>query len=368
MKLIFYFSTLLFLLLSCKQPEGKATLKAVGETTYQVGYEPRWTHYFKDKEQEYVAFGEFETFKTIKIFNVYGKNIYTLSLTDFTKTNGVILEDFCMVNLDTIALLAKHNLIFLLDNKGTLLRKIDYSKYIVEGIELDRPLFIKNNIIRCGIAYNDFGNPITMDYKYYHDFFARNDLFYQLMIDTIKTNPENELQPVFMLDSLFTRFIPKDHFHVESTKITFTEKENIYQSNYTDSVYHYDLNGHLKQIHTIKSNYFNTKLTPVSVRENYKNNRAFQENIYNGGYISKLLWDNTKELYYCTVIGKWSPETRDNIPFSIIVLDKNFNKLDEFLMDEQIYRTSMFVNKNGLNILTNKSTFKQKIYTTLRYE
>jgi len=69
---------------------------------------------------------------------------------------------------------------------------------------------------------------------------------------------------------------------------------------------------------------------PVSIADNLNNSKLLNQNFKSNGQIRDIVYDKSKQLYYCSVNHKpKSIETPwiDPIPWSIIVLDKDFKKL-----------------------------------------
>lgn len=365
------FHLLLFavLLNGCSSLTGsdRKKLIKVDEIAFPVGYAPSRINYFKKDNYEIFGFLDYQTFKVFSVFTSKGEFIYSFSINELMKNSEKQFNSFSFQSIDTIAFLSKSgtNRLVLLDSVGYLLLDKDYSFLREKEASIYAPFILNNNIIRTAVNYNDTIPVTKLDRDYYQNFFTNKILFYNLMTDTVTSYNS---APSLQIDSFYSRFTKNDEWSTEANKILFLKDKNIIYSAYSDSVYIYDIQGNLMSIKHIKSKNHKLYVNPISIDEN----TDVVENIAKNTSISYLLWDEYRNFYYCFVAGE--KMKNGETPFTIIILDDNFDSVDEIIMNHEKYYFEKFeyypafIGEKGLYIMNQSKSIKETKFSIFKYE
>ncbi len=363
MKKYFLFLVLLNLLFSCspkKTELHKGSFKAKDTLSFNVGFQTGNIKYTEQNGQEYLAFCEFITFKQIKVFNLKKKLLYATSLKPIMKKEKVSLIGFDFIAPDTLGLLSYHkNKVFIINNQSDIIFKKDYTPLFLKNAMLFAPLDFKNNFIRTGVLYFNRNKQIS-----YNEYNVNKLNFSRLMSDT---NIYDSIPPSFQIDSIYPRFMSNDELAHEGCNILMTDSLNIFYTAYSDSLYLYNLSGELKKIIAVKSDYVQPACVKAVTYERYLDDSDLpNRNLRTNGFIYDVLWDKYRQLYYCLVSDKMEGKLS---PFSVIIYNKNFKKLDEFKMNHHQYKPTTFVGLKGLYIKhITTDHFRINTFTLFEYE
>lgn len=325
--------------------------------SYNVGFPVIRYKYFLDGGKEYVAFCDFVSNKKIAVHSVDGAQLFVTPFDEVMEKENEKFYAFSVVNLDTFALLTKYtNKVFLINRQGELIYKKDYSKYLLESKELCSPMELDSGVLRVGISFMDInfpGNP-TLD-----DYIESNKtgiIFPTLFIDSSFYKKSESI--TFGLDSLYSRFVRVDEMKTEGVYCLMLKNRVLFHTSYSDSFYVFNNLYELDTTVYVNSKFYEIDTRPVKISDFLKNMNLISENFWTHGFISGLLYDDQRELYYCFVRGKMDGKL---LPFSIITYDGNFKKLDEVKMDHNVYFPYGFVGSKGLyleNISKNERNIK----------
>lgn len=362
---------LIFVLILCAcstsiDQEQKRLIK-IKEITFPLGFAPSRMNHFEDENHEFFGFLDYQTFKKFSVFNSKGDFIYSFSIKELMERSGRQFNSFSFQSIDTIAFLSRSgtNHLVVLDSIGNVLLEKDYSFLYKKEVSIYAPFILSNNVIRAVINYHDTIPVTKIDREYYKNFFNKKIQFYNVMMDTLFTLGT---EPSLQIDSFYSRFTTDEEWSTEVNKILYLEDKNIIYSAYSDSIYSYDLKGKLLNIKPIISKKHKLRVNPLSI----DGKLDIVENIDKHTHISHLLWDKYRSLYYCFV----PEEVKENgeTPFTIIVLDSDFNTLSEIDMDctqyflDKFEYFPAFVGKEGLYIMNKSKNIKETTFSILRYE
>ena len=157
-------------------------------------------------------------------------------------------------------------------------------------------------------------------------------------------NDTNEMWCV--IDSFYSRFLKSGDIAVEFTEFLIMDSVIVLTSQYSDSIYLYNMSGNLKDAIRVKSHYFTTKANPVTEDMCAKDHDAINHNLWYNSWIYKIVYDKYRKYYYCFING---PQKAKRISdFSIIVYDTDFNPIFEQLFDGYKYDCICYINEEGL--------------------
>jgi hypothetical protein len=313
---------------------------------------------------EYVGFADFRTAKKISIFDINGKNSFSVLVDSLMINENTRFFSFCFVSIDSLALLsANTNKVIVVDTNGNTLYKKDFSPLILKGIELFPPFCLNKNNLKVGVNYLENNLPKNPSKEDYINTNEKKIAFYNLLYDTAFYAKS---EPLLQLDSFYCRFGSKTQLLSEGKHILMLDSLNIFHSFYSDSLYVYDAKGKLLKTVCIKSKHTKVGVTPIAYEQYWADNELLNQNFLKNGFISDLLWDKYRNVYYCFVRSAMIDK---KIPFSVIILDKDFNNLGETKFDYNKYHLSAFVGKRGLYIMqADNKEFGKYTFSIFRYE
>lgn len=366
MKKIIYLFILTLFFLSCnsnKELNNKSLKICHSNVLFNIGY-PRTTGgLFSYRGNEFKFYADFITRNKISLYTIKGKLVYTLSVKELMTKNNCKFISACFISPDSIALLTKYsNNVFIVNQEGKLLYKKDYSPLLLKGYQFAPPFQIDDKMLRVTLHFNDPDFHINGTIEDKRSSRKRSKESYKLVCDT---NFFSVANPVMQIDSMYNRFSTYKQLTSEGNHFTFLGKENIFTSGYSDTIYIFNLMGQLIKTKAVFSKYYNTKMVPITYNDFANNPSSLNINYRKYGHISEILWDKYRAIYYCFVQGKFFKDGR--IPFSIIIYDKYFNKLEEINMGGKKYYLSGFVAKNGLYLLKRSGNLNNDI-TNRKYE
>lgn len=353
---------------SCTNENRETNEKSLSEIellTFDIGFPTSGVnHYFKEGKREYIAFVDFNTSKKIAVHSISDqKQTFSIPLKDLMQHEH--FSDFVIVDLNTFALLSKNtNKVYVIDRFGNLLYKRDYSKFLLDGIELAPPIAMTNGVLSAAINYThpDFPNNPTID-DYIESYKKR--YVFPLAFNVNDFETENSSIQV-TLDSIYSRFSKDNVLAIEANHILKAAGRTMVFSNYSDLIYIFNAEYKLHRTVPVTSEFAKINTRPITIQQYLDNPNSLNSNFHNNSFISKLFYDSFKDQYYCFVRDKMIGEL---LPFSIIIFDGDFNKLYEIKMDHETTYPYGFVGEKGLYLLMTDDTDKsKKTYTLFNYE
>ncbi len=337
----------------------------VDTVTYETGFNPN-THkqYIEYNETEYVAFANTDSYCKISVFTVDGDFQFSVPLNSLMRQENNYFHSFCfMESLDSLALLSYYtNKIVIIDRNGKTLHRKDYSDYISDSAFLFPDVKYSNNSFRTAVrySYSHFPkNPTIEDYENYNYI---SHCYYTMMYDTAYYQ---QIIPELQMDSIYCRNFDKTEYCEEWIHILMLDSLNIFYSNRIDSLYVFDMHSNLLKTVQIKSKYTDIKYIPTSIKQ-------FVEGVENESYkkygaVVDLHWDKYRCVYYCFVRAA---KEGDIFPFSVIILDEEFNNIGEIKFNAIKYNLmGSFVGRKGLYVLNrSEDSHLRQTYTVFSYE
>lgn len=313
---------------------------------------------------EYVGFADLRTAKKISVFDISGKPSFSVSVDSLMISENTRFFSFCFASIDSLALLSAYtNKLVVIDTNGKALYKKDYSPLLFHGIQLFPPFYLSKNHLKVGVKYLENNLPENPTKEDYINTNEKTLAFYNLLYDTAFYEKSD---PLLQLDSFYCRFGSKTQILTEGNHILMLDSLNISHSSYSDSLYVYNTKGKLLKTVCIKSEHTKVGINPITYEQYWANNDLLNRNVWENGFISDLLWDKYRNVYYCFVRSAMIDK---KLPFSIIILDKDFNNLGETKFDYNKYHLSAFVGKRGLYIMqADNKKFGKYTFSIFRYE
>lgn len=363
MKNYFYFALIFptLLLVSCNNVQKKVLKETDTIITFKVGF-PSWrVKYFKDNGLEYLAFSDFVTNKEISVNSLNGKQLFVVPLKNAMIKERVSFFAFDVVSLDTFVLLSKQtNKVIFVDSNGIILFKKDYSKFLLKGYTLYPPFHYKR---RSLFSCLDWGPPTnseiseTIFYKLKHN-------SYHLLIDNLGDSTKDVK---LSLDSIYSRFANDKEMTLENPNLIMKGNEIVFASIFSDSLYIFNNKYKLDTIIKVKSKYYPIDFSPISLEyaRNHSNATLSSGPISKHSMITQIKYDEINQILYCFISG---PMDGKKYSFSIIIFDKDFNKLDEKLFKNTNFTYYSFIGKKGLYIRIKGDDLQETTYKLFRYE
>ncbi|MNU95256.1 hypothetical protein D3C71_852670 [compost metagenome] len=363
MKFSILFGFLLILLVGCNESNKNNSFhleeKALSFTTDFPAYN---LHYVTDSNHtEFVSFADFVTAKKISFHSIDTKARWSIDLKELMKSERGRFISYFPITPDSIVLLSGHtNKIYLINRKAKILKKIDQSKLLVEGVEFGPPIYFEKNQLYCAIHHYPIKNLKTKnDLKKWDAEYLKKTIIAKILINF------HDSMSLNLGTNLISRFMKKNQLPAEGTHFFLNKSKIYYYSAYGDTLYSITENGNIPLL-KIKSTIGKIHVT-ASTREQYnKNTNCINEAYLKQSFICDILFDNKRNLIYVFVR---KPKNEKYFPFNILVYDKNFKKLNELEFDGKKYYTSGFVGEEGLYLLRNYNKRpNQKLFDLLSYE
>lgn len=325
---------------------------------------------------KYMYLGDIVTDKCIKYFDLHGNLLDSTSLQKAMQKLGSI-ESLALASKDTILLQSSYtNQIAIIDSEGKCWHKIDlYDKlYDKNGryYEFHMPqLYNKNETTFFWLDWRmeksknveipDGLTEVEYYYKnYYKDiprFLKINNVFrdnYSLEFggDEIYRN---------IIDSFYNQAIDDYSFY------NVVNDDLVKASLYSDNLFILDTST-LKITKTIMIESEYTSIGAEFIKIEEPSNK-FQQLTDKYGYIRKILYNEHFNKYVLVISIENERTSKNNIeteinPFSVMVLDEDFNKLNEYLFDQYDYiaYTTELINE-GLLIRKYNQNKDETVYT-----
>lgn len=381
MKRIVFNLLLLTILIACTHNTSNKTFNHIKNYTFYSGFNSGNMQTKKINKKEYICYGDLKTRKKIAIHSLDNSEKYFVDVSAIN-TLGEQAIAYAVNNFDSIYLLSKYsNFIFLIDSSGTIKNKYNFNKNPLINAQFElSPIsspFLYNKstfILSLNFKPNNshrFDTP--SDYiKYYSD--CKKS--YQLC--KISNLNKDTLDLQFGTKNLYANFTKSTDLTIEGNHYSQVNNMIIFTSAYSDSLYLIDpITLSLKEKIKITSDYSQAYISPISIADSFNNSKLLNQNFKSNGQIRDIVYDKSKQLYYCSISHKpksietpWS----DPIPWSIIVLNEEFNKIDEIKMDEKKYTYSIMMCSQGLLVSNYSETkeeddfFIKNTLTLFRYE
>ena len=277
---------------------------------------------------------------------------------------GSFFDDCQFLSPDTLLLLGVHtNLVALTDSSGRVLKVYDFMNLMkLYNVELATRIEYCKGRVSMGTFYHNRYDSLGQNLQTECDFMKRRRVTPRVI--QIDTFPYSAPKAIGL--NFYQRFSDESDHVVELCDMLCMDSVTILNSSFSDSLYVYDLDGRLTKVVGLKSDHIPLKVKPVNCEVLATDLNASNEALAKSCYISRVLRDDYRHLYYCIAIDRYgSPEGSSYV----IVLDDDFRQLDEFAFPNADYHPSgAFVGQKGLYIRHQANYFLNPTYTIFRYE
>ena len=351
------------------QADGDVKMLKAGSVEFKLGYSPSSSGTVSLSNREYLYFGDTRTFKCIDIVSFDGTLFSKIPLNEITNL-GHQINDFYIKSIDSILVLSLYsNQLFLINNKGNILKQIDLNRLFKQGKEyglyssIFQDFYFKGKILLNG-HLNVLNEPDPFkDWvqfsKYLNSKIYSEPYFFQIsnvFTDSMSLNTG--------LDGFYLNFVTPDYEAVEGPHYYHTEDRLFCLSGYSDKIYEIDPYTFkiIKQF-TVSSDFTKVSESPVPINKQTEGKIEFllSNNGQTQGAIGNLLFDKYRNLFYVFVyhsVNADAPEERrrGNRPWSLLTYNENFEKMGEQKMPALHFEMHLaVVCKEGLLISTNNS-------------
>lgn len=363
-RLSFFLILDLFIILGCDNRADRELLQ-IEEAEYSTEMFTKNFQPFQDKESKQVAFLELNTHHKIQFFEENGTFIKEIVLADELYQNDQKFCDAFVINSDSILLLSMFtNQLYLLNGNGEIIIKKDYSNANQDGVELWGPLNFVDGKVYTTVMYSypNYSNSYTLA-----DWQSENVInlkYPRILVDSIDSDDPKSYE--LLIPDFRSKFGDSTHQIIEPNHVCYTSNHIILSSSYSDSVYCYDYSGNAVKSAQLSSNFTSLKIDPSTFKECEVNPQIINEKCLSNGFIAKIIYDPYRNIYYCKARH---PAVEDSRPFSLIMLNSDFQKLDEVTFTSDEFFGSFFVGEKGIYILKNaEDKFLNSSFTIYNYE
>lgn len=292
----------------------------------------------KDSNDVFI-FVDYRTRKEITFYNKEGLLHNAINFDSLCSMEGRYFKDCYVSDGNIILLTEKNNHVIVLNADGLLQERYFYDdmRNILEQ-EFSPILYLQDSILYVS----------TTSYKRNMGINLTEGIVW---CDNWKDT--NGMRNV--VDSFYSRFLSNYDVAVEFPHFYILDSMIIITSYYSDSVYCYNLKGVLDSAFCVKSDFFSTKINPVTGKMLIKDDNAINHNLWNNSWIEKIIYDKYQGLFYCFICGPQKEKKyRD---FSIVVYDDKFSPIFEQMFDGKKYASSCYVNESGLYLMKTDSKY-----------
>lgn len=332
-----------------------------------------YTYYDRELKKELIYVYDKIIDKKIFLYSVEGQLIRTIPLNRALDTIDNIGR-ITLISLDTIVINSYHtNEILLMNRDGYIWKKIDLTYKLTdrkgntfEYMPCMYPITQHTNrlIYSClwlSNVMDDKSNTIPDDDADYLIYFYGHVLkspYFITFSDIVNQRPQIN----FHTNSFYQKISDSSHVLAEPPMFTVINNSIFINSYYSDKLFKIDAsNFKVCQTIQIVSDYTKIGTNPIKINKDVigkiQDSITYKEKT--SGRIERLLYSPDKKQYYCIVKHETTPESYDlrHIPFSVITLDTNFMKTNEYLFDDYQYAySSSLITNEGLMLLKNDTT------------
>ncbi|WP_093670006.1 hypothetical protein [Tenacibaculum sp. MAR_2009_124] len=295
--------------------------------------------------KEYLCIGDFQREKCIVLHPLDGKKQLTVDLSNLDLFQEKIMA-FEILDLDTILVLPYYSTkIYCLNRTGDVWKIIDLKPYLPKDgkYELKRsatPFHYQNNTLIFSLEY-----VYTNENDIYSFRQKRNAAPILFKVEDIFAD---SLKVSYGLDNLYNNFSDANHVNIEGNNFVFFKDKIVFNSAYSDSLYIINpVNFKIQTKIKLHSKYSKINIRPVTNQQQSEEPSIVNSNFRTNGQIRSVKYYKKKDVYF--VFASHKPQQKER-NWSIIILDKNFNQIDEILMDSKKHAHYGLISEQGILI------------------
>ena len=377
MKGIAFIIGLITLVSACNLTRQQDSLMLDKELTFTTGFHPGYGQLERIDGEEFICFSDFRTHKEVVLHHTSSEKVHRIDLSPIYDLNEKV-AGVEIISLDTIlAITERTNKLFMIDHMGEIWRTVDLNPYVKEvgHFELYRcatPFQFNDTTLIFAMEYGMRNLPIEAQRDFLRFNTEKYNSFNLFKIDNIFNE---ELKVSFGLKGLYNHFTDAQHIAMEGSDFTFFEDRIVYKSWYSDSLYL--INPSTLTIDSkvaIRSEFSSLHITPITIEEERTIPNALDERFKTGGFTLDISYDKLRDIYYLITAHRPFTKNDEDRPWSVIILDGDFNRIEEIKMDDSRYYHHGFISDQGLFIsnyyesLDDKDHFSKNTYALFQYE
>ena len=371
-KYLFKLLSITLLFYACSSSiQKKDSIEKIEEIPFHSGFISGNVQIELFNNEEYICFGDYKTHKKIAMHGLQSQKKHLVDLSKVIKSGEKILA-YEVVNLDTIFVLPYYsNKLYCINREGTIWKEVDLNPYLggKDKYELQRsstPFLYDKSTFIFSLDYvpqkNKGDNHFTTLMAHRHA---------SPMLFKVENIFSEKPKTSFGLDSLYTHFMSNIHVNIEGNRFSFLNNRIFFQSAYSDSLYVINSKSMLvKKKIKILSRFSELRIKPLSIDEFLRKSRTINDNFKSNGQMVRFIYNKEKDLYY--VFAKHKNKGSET-PWSIIILNSDFQKIGEQRIDHKIYNPFGIMTEKGLliqhktNSTQNLNNYEKNIYTLFKH-
>lgn len=347
------------------------------ETGFDYNYKNAKVFYSQELNRELIYFADIVTQKKISFFDLNGKKLYDIPL-NYVTNNGYDIDSYEVLNKDSVAVLTLYNnIVFLLNKKGDCLKTV-YLDSLIKDKNKNRFEYYsikyknKNNFVLAANWLGSDTSKIPQNSYAHLEYFYRN-LPLQPKLVSLNIFNSNQHNVLWGLDSAYSKITKNNELNifVETNKFLSTEKNIFFYSWYSNKIFQINKeNLQLEKKITIDANGQNIGVVPKYL--NQKNQNYIFDSVSIGlqsqASISNVIFDKYRNFFYVIIANKHDIKYKGKgRNYSILVYDKNFEKINEVYLDKELYLPSLlFPCKEGVLIGIDSKTNDNHSYAKFK--
>lgn len=322
-------------------------------------------YYDKKSKQQLLYFADLTTRKKVIFFNKKGQEKYSVDLTDGLKSLDNNVHDIEVISLDTILLIQPYtNRVVLLNQEGHVWKNIDLNqtlKLTLDSVQqyefissLSNTSAIINNqdlVFFVNIILNDKGYDSPFDWVF------ANRVNYWKNNQFIRINNVLSDSPSHLFGGKLRQAIsPKDSnaYIVEIFNHFLVTTKYIYATNlFSNKVFIIDAETlEVIGVKVIKSKYTSLGIPVLSSKtteENEMVSKKVSQFFKQKGKLGTINYNETKEHFYIQAGIDHDSKQAGN--WILMIFDKDFNKLNEYLINPKDYLAPLVVTDEGFMLI-----------------
>lgn len=362
---------LLFLVVSCSKSNNANLLQTVAfDVDFNISHRFSGTFYDETSKKVLIYFADPVSAKKMKIYDDDGVVKDSINLQRAVEALDYKINGIAVFSKDSIVLNSMYtNKLVFVNRKGEIWKQLDLTRHLIDNdnvYEITSSTmsdFKMGNSLLFGSDWRmnlndvDKKDGLEASINFYNQCFKSNYFF---KVSNFKTD---SLETKFGLSDFYSRLYDKPAVLVGPPFYTFVNNKLFLTSNYTNKIFEIDTTAlSIRKSFVINSDYTKIGAEPVVASKEGLTNLQEKINtiLKSKGFISRIFYNKSVNKYIVIVYheGK-NGEIFDDIskrPFSIILLDNNFKKIEEIpFFDMKLRGGFSFMTSKGLMIASAES-------------
>lgn len=319
---------------------------------------PKFVGCYNDNiiKEELFYFGDPVTAKRIDFFTLTGVKKLSIPLDSSSMKIGGI-KHFQIISIDTVLVFSEHSgKIAIINSKGNVWKYWDLAKdvkpYNNFNLTYTTPYttsFVSRDSVYLHVGYISSGkgipSPQAIDY-------FKESLLVPYMIRVFNVYGDT-LRYEYGIDSFYLRFMTFDKAMTELTKHSLVNNRIIINSQFSDSLYLYNMGMDLESAFKVSSKFSDVRIEPVELTSNEEFFRYGKEVVPYGGSIERVVFIPSYNVYMIEVMLSRKQKAKSPYEFSFLLYKSNGQKIGEQRFSSKIYKGNYYYYSNGKIYISN---------------